>query len=158
MSCSAEPGARRTLEARAVRLEQEREEAARAAVAEERRRIARDLHDVVAHSVSVMTVQAGAARLLLAEGEPARAREPLLSVEATGRQALTELRCLLGLLRAGKGRERALSPRPGPPRCRSSSRRRARPVCRSSSPWRESRRAPSRRASSLPPTGSCRRR
>ena len=100
-----------SLEARAVRLEQEREEAARAAVAEERRRIARDLHDVVAHSVSVMTVQAGAARLLLAE-EPARAREPLLSVEATGRQALTELRRLLGLLRSEEG-ERALGPRPG---------------------------------------------
>ena len=100
-----------SLEARAVRLEQEREEAARAAVAEERRRIARDLHDVVAHSVSVMTVQAGAARLLLAE-EPPRAREPLLTVEATGRQALTELRRLLGLLRSEEG-EKALGPRPG---------------------------------------------
>ena len=75
------------LEARTARLESEREQRARAAVAAERARIARDLHDVIAHSVNVMTVQAGAARLLLAE-DPARAREPLLSVEETGRQAL----------------------------------------------------------------------
>lgn len=87
------------LEEKAARLEREREERARAAVAAERTRIARDLHDVIAHSVSVMTVQAGAARLLLAE-EPQRAREPLLSVEETGRQALAEMRRLLGLLRA----------------------------------------------------------
>jgi signal transduction histidine kinase len=87
------------LEEKAARLEREREEQARAAVAAERTRIARDLHDVIAHSVSVMTVQAGAARLLLAE-EPQRAREPLLSVEETGRQALAEMRRLLGLLRA----------------------------------------------------------
>jgi signal transduction histidine kinase len=87
------------LEEKAARLEREREERARAAVAAERARIARDLHDVIAHSVSVMTVQAGAARLLLAE-EPQRAREPLLSVEETGRQALAEMRRLLGLLRA----------------------------------------------------------
>jgi signal transduction histidine kinase len=87
------------LEEKAALLEREREERARAAVAAERARIARDLHDVIAHSVSVMTVQAGAARLLLAE-EPQRAREPLLSVEETGRQALAEMRRLLGLLRA----------------------------------------------------------
>ncbi len=64
----------------------------------ERARIAGDLHDVIAHSVSVMTVQAGAARLLLGE-EPERAREPLLSIEETGRQALADMRRLLGLLR-----------------------------------------------------------
>ena len=87
------------LEEKAARLERERKEQARAAVAAERTRIARDLHDLIAHSVSVMTVQAGAARLLLAE-EPQRAREPLLSVEETGRQALAEMRRLLGLLRA----------------------------------------------------------
>lgn len=90
------------LEARAARLEREREAGAQAAVAAERARIARDLHDVIAHSVSVMTVQAGAARLLLEE-DPQRAREPLLSVEETGRQALAEMRRLLGLLRADEG-------------------------------------------------------
>jgi signal transduction histidine kinase len=91
------------LEARAARLERKREAGARAAVAAERARIARDLHDVIAHSVSVMTVQAGAARLLLEE-DPQRAREPLLSVEETGRQALTEMRRLLGLLREDEGK------------------------------------------------------
>jgi len=99
------------LEQRAARLEREREERARAAVAEERARIARELHDVIAHSVSVMTVQAGAARLLLDE-EPARARAPLLSVEETGRQALAEMRRLLGILRHD-GSEPALAPQPG---------------------------------------------
>jgi signal transduction histidine kinase len=90
------------LEERAARLEREREDRARAAVVAERARIARDLHDVIAHSVSVMTVQAGAARLLLGD-DPQRAREPLLSVEETGRQALAEMRRLLGLLRADEG-------------------------------------------------------
>jgi signal transduction histidine kinase len=92
--------ARRTgaLEERAARLVREREEQARAAVAAERRRIARDLHDVIAHSISVMTVQAGAARLVLDE-EPQRAREPLLAVEQTGRQSLAEMRRLVGFLR-----------------------------------------------------------
>ncbi|HEU0246602.1 MAG TPA: histidine kinase dimerization/phosphoacceptor domain-containing protein [Gaiellaceae bacterium] len=88
------------LEERAAWLEREREERARDAVAAERARIAGDLHDVIAHSVSVMTVQAGAARLLLDREDPQRAREPLLSVEETGRQALADMRRLLGLLRA----------------------------------------------------------
>ena len=99
------------LEARAERLETEREERERAAVAAERRRIARDLHDVIAHSVSVMIVQAGAARLLLAE-QPARAAGPLFAVEQAGRQALAELRRLLGMLRAGAA-QAALTPQPG---------------------------------------------
>jgi signal transduction histidine kinase len=99
------------LEERAVRLEEEREERERVAVAEERRRIARDLHDVVAHGVGVMTVQAGAARLLL-EDDPARAREPLLAVEQAGRQALAELRRLLGILRRDE-RDSGLRPQPG---------------------------------------------
>jgi signal transduction histidine kinase len=99
------------LEKRAARLERERDEQERAAVAAERRRIARDLHDVVAHSVTLMTVQAGAARLLLAE-EPKRAREPILSVEETGRQALADMRRLLGVLRTETG-EPALAPQPG---------------------------------------------
>jgi signal transduction histidine kinase len=99
------------LEERAARLEREREETERAAVAEERRRIARELHDVIAHSVTLMTVQAGAARLLLAE-DPKRAREPVLSVEETGRHALAELRRLLGILRPDQ-REASLAPQPG---------------------------------------------
>jgi signal transduction histidine kinase len=99
------------LEARAARLERDREERERAAVAAERRRIARDLHDVIAHSVSVMIVQAGAARLLLAE-QPARAAGPLLAVEEAGRQALAELRRLLGMLRESEAQP-TLTPQPG---------------------------------------------
>jgi signal transduction histidine kinase len=96
-----------TLEERAGRLEREHE----AAVADERARIARELHDVIAHSVSVMTVQAGAARLLLEE-DAARARDSLLAVEGTGRQALGEMRRLLGILR-GDEEEMRLAPQPG---------------------------------------------
>ena len=67
---------------------------------DERQRIARELHDVIAHSVSVMTVQAGAVRrLLLPEQE--RERQALETIEHTGREALTEMRRLLGLLREG---------------------------------------------------------
>ena len=99
------------LERRAALLEREREQAERAGVAEERRRIARELHDVIAHSVTLMTVQAGAARLLLAE-DPMRAREPVLSVEETGRHALSELRRLLGVLHLGES-EASLAPQPG---------------------------------------------
>ena len=86
------------LRERTVRLEREREAQAIAAVAEERARIARELHDVVAHSISVMTIQAGAARLLL-DQDPERAEEPLLSIEETGRETLAEMRRLLGVLR-----------------------------------------------------------
>jgi signal transduction histidine kinase len=99
------------LEAEAERLAREREEQARAAVAAERARIARDLHDVIAHSVSVMTVQGGAARLLL-EQDAARAREPLLAVEETGHQAMAEMRRLLGLVHT-EGDAPALGPQPG---------------------------------------------
>ncbi len=86
------------LVARAVVLEAEREELARIAVAEERQRISRELHDVIAHSVSEMTVQAAAVRRLLTP-EQERERAALQSVEATGRQAMTEMRRLVGFLR-----------------------------------------------------------
>ncbi len=95
----------------AHQLELARDENARAAVAGERARIARELHDVVAHSVSVMVVQAGAAEEVLG-ADPGRAREPLRSVQDTGRQALVELRRLLGVLRTDGG-EAALAPQPG---------------------------------------------
>ena len=83
---------------RADRAEWERELRAQAAVAEERARIARELHDIVGHSVSVMTVQAAAVRRLLREDQQ-REREALLTVEETGRAALTEMRRLVGVLR-----------------------------------------------------------
>ena len=96
---------------RAAVLEREREEKARIAVAEERGRIARELHDVVAHGVSVMVVQAQAAQRLL-EGEHRETRQALGSIETTGRQALMELRRLLGVLR-GSDEKLALTPQPG---------------------------------------------
>ena len=85
-------------EGRARELERHREEQVRAALADERQRIARELHDVVAHSVSVMVLQAGAARQHLTL-DPERARQPLLVVEELGREALVELQRLLQLLR-----------------------------------------------------------
>jgi signal transduction histidine kinase len=88
----------RELEARARLLEREQDERARLAVALERGRIARELHDVVAHSVSVMVVQAAAAERLV-ERDPARAAEALDNVRITGRRALEEMRRLVGLLR-----------------------------------------------------------
>jgi signal transduction histidine kinase len=103
---------RRGAEAReARRLALEREEQARVAVDEERARIARELHDVVAHSISVMTVQAGGVRRLLHEDQR-RERDALAAIEQTGREALTEMRRLLGILRgANEGTE--LAPQPG---------------------------------------------
>jgi len=83
---------------RAQMLELSREAEARAAVAEERARIARELHDIVGHSVSVMTVQASAVRRLLRDDQE-REREALLTVEETGRAALGEMRRLVGVLR-----------------------------------------------------------
>jgi signal transduction histidine kinase len=100
------------LEDRALRLEQEREERARQAVADERARIARELHDVVAHHVSVMVLQAGGARRLL-ERDPGRSAEALETIEATGRDALSEMRRLLGVLRADDEATDLLVPQPG---------------------------------------------
>ena len=85
-------------ERRAQDLESQREEQVRLALADERQRIARELHDVVAHSVGVMVLQAGAARQHLGL-DPVRARQPLLVVEDVGRQALDELHRLLQVLR-----------------------------------------------------------
>jgi signal transduction histidine kinase len=95
---------------RAARAEREREERARAAVGEERARIARELHDVVGHSVSVMTVQASAVRRLL-RPEQEREREALLVVEQTGREALAEMRRMVGVLRRPEEAP-ALAPQP----------------------------------------------
>jgi signal transduction histidine kinase len=101
----------RELALKAARLEQEREEEAVAAVAEERARIAGELHDVVAHAVSVMIVQAGAARRIVRTDRD-RAREALGSIETTGREALDEMRRVLGVLRRGD-EDIALVPQPG---------------------------------------------
>jgi signal transduction histidine kinase len=95
---------------RAARAEREREERARSAVAEERARIARELHDVVGHSVSVMTVQASGVRRLLRPDQD-REREALLIVERTGREALAEMRRMVGVLRRPEEAP-ALAPQP----------------------------------------------
>jgi len=90
---------RAALEQRTAELEEERARTARQAVALERVRIARELHDVVAHHVSVMGVQAGAARTVL-DANPAAARDALTNVELGARSAIDELRKMLGTLRA----------------------------------------------------------
>jgi signal transduction histidine kinase len=98
-------------EERARRAERERESAARVAVAEERGRIARELHDVVAHAVSVMVLQVGAVRHRMPETESAD-REALRNVEQAGRTALAEMRRLLNAMRHD-GDELELLPHPG---------------------------------------------
>jgi signal transduction histidine kinase len=102
----------RELGRRAERVTRDSEAQARAAVMDERARIARELHDVVAHGVSVMVVQAGAARSTLsAEERDASVRAHLESIEGSGRQALSEMRRLLAMLRDDE--EIALEPLPG---------------------------------------------
>jgi len=88
----------RELEARANRLERTREAEVRAALAEERARIARELHDVVAHHVSVMTVQAAGARRSLRR-DPEQSEQALSAIETTGRSAMTDMRRIVGVLR-----------------------------------------------------------
>ncbi|HEX6355606.1 sensor histidine kinase [Actinophytocola sp.] len=109
----------RALAERGWLLERERETAAQNAVGAERARIARELHDIVSHNVSVMVVQAGAARRVLAIQQPEQAEAALHAVEDAGREAMTELRHLLGLLAPpADGRDEIddhddLSPQPG---------------------------------------------
>lgn len=99
------------LEEKATRTEEQQAAQAQRALAEERARIARELHDVVAHSMSVMVVQAGAARRML-DRDPARAAEALGAIEETGRESLTEMRRVLGVLR-GEDAAAELAPAPG---------------------------------------------
>jgi signal transduction histidine kinase len=104
------------LEERASRLEAEREADVRAVVTEERARIARELHDVVAHHVSVMTVQAAAAQRTISR-DVTQAREAMAAVESTGRDALMEMRRMVGVLRGDESsdhrHDEALAPQPG---------------------------------------------
>jgi signal transduction histidine kinase len=99
------------LRRRNEQLEREREARAQRAVADERARIARELHDVMAHSVSVMVIQAGGARRVL-DRQPDRAEAAFGAIETTGRDALHEMRQLLGLLRPA-GEAPSLTPPPG---------------------------------------------
>ena len=98
----------RALEEQTRLLEREREERARRAVLEERERIARELHDVVAHHVSVIVIQSGGA-LRAIDTRPADARSALEAIAMTGRQALTDMRRLVGV--PGEGEETAPLPR-----------------------------------------------
>jgi signal transduction histidine kinase len=100
-----------SLEQQAVRLASEQRDRTELAVAQEQARIARELHDIVAHNVSVIVAQAGAARRVADLGLE-HARQALASVEAAGREALTELRRLLGVLRTDEDGA-ARDPQPG---------------------------------------------
>ena len=128
----------RALHEKAERAERERAARGGARALDERTRIAGELHDVVAHALSAMTVQA-AARAPLAERDPAQRRGAFAAVETTGREALAELRRLLGVLRredeelgAGaaaepRARQRARRAAPARPACPSSCASRASP-------------------------------
>jgi signal transduction histidine kinase len=97
---------------RAVELERAREELARRAVVEEQLRIARELHDVVAHSMSIIAVQSGVGAHVL-DSQPEEARKALTAIEVTSRPALTEMRRLLGVLRQEAEPSGSLTPTPG---------------------------------------------
>ncbi len=96
----------------AERLRQDQAEQAARAVAQERVRIARELHDIVSHSISVITIQTQAVRRRLPASNE-REIADLRAVEATARQAMSEMRRLLGVLRAGPDRALDLAPQPG---------------------------------------------
>jgi signal transduction histidine kinase len=100
----------RSLEERAERLERERDAEVQIAAAAERARIAREMHDVIAHSVSVMVVQADGAAYTV-EADSQRAKRAMEAIGATGRQALAEMRRMLGVLR--EGGDASLAPQPG---------------------------------------------
>jgi signal transduction histidine kinase len=100
------------LHARAERLEHEREDEARRAVTEERLRIARELHDIIAHSMSVIAVQSGVGNHVI-DTQPDQAKQALAAIEATSRSALTEMRRLLGVLRQEGEPRGSLVPAPG---------------------------------------------
>lgn len=100
------------VEERAVLLERERELQAREAVAGERTRIARELHDVVGHALNLIVVQAGGAQRVL-DANPRVARDSLASIESTGRQALTDIERTLGMLRDSGAETDVLAPQPG---------------------------------------------
>ena len=98
------------LEDRAERLQREREALARVAVAEERERIARELHDIIAHSVSLMVVASDGAEAAIDQDNTAEARKAVVAIGRTGRDALTDVRLLLGMLRSDRA---TAEPQPG---------------------------------------------
>jgi signal transduction histidine kinase len=100
-----------SLEERAKRLERERDAQAEVAAAAERARIAREMHDVIAHSISVMVIQADGASFTV-DTDAERAKRAMQAIGTTGRQALTEMRRMLGVLREGDG-QAVLAPQPG---------------------------------------------
>jgi len=100
------------LEDRADRAEAERLTAAQRAVARERIRIAREMHDVVAHGMSVITVQASAAQAIV-HSDPDAAAESLAQIETVGRESLNEMRRMLGVLRSGDDESSTFEPQPG---------------------------------------------
>jgi signal transduction histidine kinase len=100
------------VQAREAAIDEEQQERARVAVTEERARIARELHDVISHNVSVMVLQAAAGADVFAT-HPERSREALGSIETAGREALAELRRLLSVVQAPAGEEAGLAPPPG---------------------------------------------
>ena len=101
----------RELAAKNLELEQARDELARQAVADERVRIARELHDVVAHSMSVIAVQSGVGRMIIAT-QPEEAAKALANIEQTSRSSLNEMRRILSVLRSGDETEGSLEPAP----------------------------------------------